>query len=135
MKRTPFALASLATLAAMPAAAHHSFDMFFDRAEPISLTGRVTEFAFANPHTYFKLEVTGADGTRQEWHIETTSGGQLGDHGWDAASIKPGEMLTVKAYAGRNGRPYARLQSMSYANGGTVALWLPAGPAPLTSGG
>ena len=134
MNRRTFALASLATLAAMPAAAHHSFDYAFDRDKQVSLSGTVTEFTFTNPHTYFKLEVVDADGNEQEWHVETTSAGQLDAHGWDAHSIKPGEILAVEGFAGKDGRPYMKLQSMSHANGARVALWLPPGPTPIRGG-
>jgi hypothetical protein len=129
MKRAALALVLLGPLGAMPAVAHHSFDLTFDRDKQIGLTGTVTEFSFANPHSYFKLEVVDADGNAQEWHVETTSGWQLSSHGWDQHSIKPGETLSVKGFGARNGRPYVKLQSMSHANGGAVALWLPSGPS------
>jgi hypothetical protein len=134
MNRATLALVLLATLGAVPAAAHHSFDLTFDRGRQVSLTGTVTAFSFANPHTYFKLEVMDADGNRQEWHVETTSAGQLGGHGWDQHSIKPGDTLAVVGFGARNGRPYVKLQSMSHADGGEVALWLPSGPTTISGG-
>lgn len=134
MRRAAFALVTLAALGAVPAAAHHSFDLAFDRSAPVSLTGTVTAFEFADPHTYFKLEVVDADGNPREWHVETTSARQLGAHGWGARSIARGQTLAVEGYAARDGRAYIKLQSMREPGGGEVALWLPAGPAPIGGG-
>lgn len=134
MKRAALVLVLLGPLSTMPAAAHHSFDLTFDREKQVGLTGTVTGFSFGNPHSYFKLEVVDPGGNRQEWHIETTSAGQLTGHGWNQHSIKPGERLAVTGFAARNGRPYVKLQSMSHANGSPVALWLPPGLSTIRGG-
>lgn len=107
MKSTALAFGLAATLAAIPAAAHHSFDKFFDRARPVSLTGTVTEYSFGNPHVYFKLAVAGAGGSAQEWHVETTNPNTLGPRGWGPESIKPGQELAIEGWAARSGKPYA----------------------------
>ena len=129
MKRKTLALGLVAALTALPAAAHHSFDMFFDRAKSVGLTGTVTEFTFGNPHVYFKLAVAGPDGSAQEWHIETTNPNTLEPRGWGPDSIKPGQALVIEAWPARNGRPYARLRSMTNADRTPVNLWLPDGPS------
>ena len=132
MKGTMFAVASLAVLLAIPVDAHHSFDLTFDRDDRVGMLGRVTEFSFANPHSYFKLEVVDANRDEREWYIETTSAGQLANHGWNSHSIMAGEILAVEGFRARNGHAYVRLQSMSHASDETVPLWLPAGPTMLS---
>ena len=132
MKSKVLALGLVAALPALPAAAHHSFDMFFDRAESVSLTGTVTEYSFGNPHVYFKLSVPGADGSAEEWHVETTNPNTLGPRGWDRESIQPGQELAIEGWPARNGNRYVRLRTMTNADKTPVNLWLPAGPSPLT---
>ena len=131
MKGSTFALGLVAALAALPAAAHHSFDGSFDRNELMKLKGTVTEFTFANPHSYFLLDVVGQDGETQVWHVETTSALGLGNHGWNKDSIAPGEELTVEGYVARSGKRHVRLRSMNHPDGSKVALWLPPCPAPV----
>jgi hypothetical protein len=40
------------------AAAHHSFAAEFDANAPIELTGTVTKIEWANPHTFFRPEMS-----------------------------------------------------------------------------
>ena len=49
------ALPVLASLLAMPAAAHHSFAMF-DNTRSITLHGKVTLYQWTNPHAYLEVD-------------------------------------------------------------------------------
>ena len=122
-------IAAAAGLAAVPAAAHHSFDMFFDRDKLVKVTGRVEAFAFARPHAYITLKV-GEGAAAREWHAETGSAGELAAHGWTASSIRPGQVLTVEGWPARDGHPYMRIRSLAKAGGASLTLWMPPGPAP-----
>jgi hypothetical protein len=131
MKRLAFALSLAMISAAIPATAHHSFDGTFDRAKQVKLTGKVTEFQFVNPHSFFRLAVTDADGTTRQWHIELQSASALSNRGWTDQSIKPGEALAVEGWPAKDGKLYIRLGSMTHADGSAVGLWIPPGPTPL----
>jgi len=130
MKGMTLAL-SLALLASGAATAHHSFDGTFDRNKRVKLSGKVTEFKFTNPHSYFTLAVIGADGRTQLWHVETTSASGLADRGWTELSIKPGEALAIEGWPAKDGKLYVRLGAMTHADGSTTGLWIPEGPAPI----
>ena len=124
-------LALAASILSIPAIAHHSFDGSFDRNKQVALSGTVTEFSFSEPHVFFRLAVTGADGKPQSWIVETTSAFNLANRGWTAQSIKVGETLKVDGWPARQGKTYMRLHGMTHADGSAVSLWLPQGDVPL----
>ena len=68
MQRTLTALlvAAMTALGAQSAAAHHSFAAEFDANSPIELTGTVTKVEWANPHTFFYIDVTTPEGRNRE---------------------------------------------------------------------
>jgi hypothetical protein len=55
---------------AIPLAAHHSIAATYDSSKVMTLTGKVTEVAWRNPHTLLSIDVTGADGKVVTWKIE-----------------------------------------------------------------
>lgn len=99
------------------AQAHHSFAAFFDGAQSIKLTGKVTAFRFTNPHGLIGFEVTGPDGKVKQWAAETNSPAVLMRRGWTRNSIKPGDTITVDGWPSRDGKPYLRLRQALDANG------------------
>jgi hypothetical protein len=96
---------------------HHSFAVFFDSQKSISLTGVVTEYKFVNPHGLIVMEIRNADGTVEQWKIETNSPSILRRRGWAPDTLKAGETITVEGWPGRNDAHYARLRAAKRANG------------------
>lgn len=102
--RSSVSLAMLAVLAATPVAAHHSSVPWYDlEADPISVTGVVTEFQFINPHVYILLDVTRDDGSVEEWKIESTSKNRLIRVGWTENTISVGQTITATGFPARRG--------------------------------
>ena len=77
-----------------PLLAHHSLANY-DRDNPITLTGTVTEFLLKNPHSYIVFEVKEADGTVVKWMAGTSSPMRLFRIGWKTTMLKPGDQITV----------------------------------------
>ena len=135
MKKTVMALGASALLLASAGAAfaHHSGAMF-DRTRTIQITGVVKEFLWTNPHSSFKVEVTGAGGAEaQVWFIEMNATSNLVHEGWKKNTIKPGEKVTVTINPLRDGRPGGWFIGITLPNGstlGTPGAASTAAPAP-----
>lgn len=104
-------LGLLVAAIALPAAAHHSFAVFFDEARSVSVTGVVEEFQFRNPHGLIRLAVKGEDGKQQTWKAETNSPSVLERRGWKRDTLKAGDTITVEGWPARDGSNYMRLRA------------------------
>jgi hypothetical protein len=109
-------LAAIATTVAALAQAHHSGAMF-DSTRTQTISGKVTEFNWVNPHSSFKVEVTGADGKGVIWAIEMNTPQNLVRSGWKRTSIKQGDLVTVVVRPMRNGSPGGSYVSIKLADG------------------
>ena len=56
--------------AAVSSFAHHGYNVEFDGTKCMDLRGTLTGLIWENPHGYFDMDVTDANGTKQSWHIE-----------------------------------------------------------------
>ena len=66
--------AALAFLAAgAPAIAHHSANAEFDTTKEFSITGTLTKLENVNPHSWWYVDVKGADGKVTTWKLESLS--------------------------------------------------------------
>jgi len=97
-------LASVLALgASAPALAHHSFAAEFDGDSPIELTGTVTKVEWANPHTFFYIDVQNDDGSYQNWALEMGSPNGLARRGWTRNTLSIGDVVTVTGSRARDG--------------------------------
>jgi hypothetical protein len=112
------ALISVAT----SANSHHSSSAFYDVEDRVTVTGKVTEFLFANPHAILKFEVTGADGAMQEWTAETTSPSLLRRRGWSQQSFEPGAVVTLEGMPSLDGSWLIRITRAWAENGSEIGI-------------
>jgi uncharacterized protein DUF6152 len=102
--------------------AHHS-TLAFDGATPTVITGIVSAFHWAYPHTSIVLDVSDGDGNRTRWTVESESVGMLARLGWTKSSIKPGERIRVTGARARNGNPALRCRTIELPDGTTLACF------------
>ena len=92
-----FVLAALGVLVATPLAAHHG-NASFDTSKRVTLKGAVTEWIWANPHCFLKIDAMDDSGG-----VRNT-----GDH------------VTVVLEAVKNGAPIGRVVSITLPDGSTL---------------
>ena len=83
-----------AAAATVPVAAHHSAAAF-DGQKKISVTGKVIEYRYMNPHIYLALEVTKEDGTKQRMEVEAGAASVLNALGFTKDKLKVGDIVTI----------------------------------------
>ena len=118
-----------AAVAALPAAAHHSFAMF-DQKKVMTLDGTVTQFQWTNPHSFIEMEVPGK-GKASHWSIELNSPNNLKRQGWTRAAIKPGDKITLRMNPLRNGDLGGLFLDLKKADGKVLDSGLPKNGEPV----
>lgn len=104
MKLTKF-LALCGFLFGVTAAyAHHSFAMF-EMSKNVTYVGTVTEYNWENPHTHIIIKVPeGRDkATVGTWDIEGGAVNIMARQGWNRATFKPGDPITVVGHPMKDG--------------------------------
>lgn len=115
-------VASLALVVAVltvcgPMFAHHG-NIAYDTSKAVVLKqATVTRFVWANPHSFIMFDVKDDKGDVIHWGGEAGSPSALGQLGWSAHSIEPGDTITVYIYQSRTGRPVGRLNKIVLADG------------------
>jgi hypothetical protein len=97
-----FFVAGALALAA-PALAHHSHAMF-DHAKSVSITGKVLNFAYVNPHGFLDVEVV-QNGQPVKYWVEMSNLTQMVLRGIKPTTFKAGDTVTVKMHPLKDGRP------------------------------
>ena len=95
-------LAAVWLVTAAAPAAHHSISAVYDSRKQVTVTGTVREFQFVNPHPWLGVDMT-EDGAVRRWRLELDNRWELMDVGMSADTFKPGDVITARGSAGRDG--------------------------------
>ncbi len=87
------------------AIAHHGTNISYDQTIVVTLTGVVTEFRLANPHSQLYFDITDETGTVVHWAGELNSPGILRRIGWTPDIMKSGDEVTLSLHPSKAGTP------------------------------
>ncbi len=75
VKKTVIASAAVLALLVIgaPVMAHHSANAEFDTTKELTITGTLTKVENVNPHSWWYVDVKGADGKVTSWKLESLS--------------------------------------------------------------
>ena len=87
----------LALLPGAPAIAHHSANAEFDTTQQLTITGVLTKVENVNPHSWWYVDVKGADGKVTSWKLESNSPSGLIRLGLKVKSeVKAGDTVSFR---------------------------------------
>ena len=84
---------------------HHSAAATYDAGHPLTLTGTVAEFRWRNPHSFLTLDITTGSYKGRRYVVEMSSAGVLGNSGWTASRLKPGDTVRITVLPSLAGKP------------------------------
>ena len=87
---------------ATPARAHHAFAAQFDADRPIAVHGVITQVRLENPHSWFFLDATDANGKVEKWSFEASTPTSLIRSGVKPGFFKAGDEVTIRGYHARD---------------------------------
>ena len=120
------ALVVLATGISLPASAHHSFAAVYDMKETVTVKGAIAKVRLTNPHSWFYIDVTGADGKLQQWAFEAGTPSGMIRNGYKSSVIKTGDMVTVTGFHAKDkSQNMAMLKELITADGTVYGLFGP----------
>jgi hypothetical protein len=121
-RRQVLALATFAILAAAsPLFAHHSWPV--NTSRPVTVSGTVTGYDWANPHVMIGLDVKTANGASEKWSVGGPSTTRMAANGWDKTTLKAGDVITATGYQFSDGQKILRLEKIVMANGKEMFLY------------
>lgn len=94
-------LAAMILFSAIAAYAHHSFAATYDQKQTVTITGKMVQFSFRNPHSFVQVEVD--DGKEKvRWAVEWAGAAQLANSGIQNDTLKYGDTVVITGNPGRN---------------------------------
>jgi hypothetical protein len=112
-------LAGFVLLTSASPFAHHGAASF-DTSKQVTLKGTVTEWIWANPHCFLKMDAMDDTGTVRNWALEAQNPTTMSSRGWARNSFKPGDQVTVVLEAVKNGAPIGRIVKVTLPNGSSL---------------
>ena len=122
-----FKLALLVSLAAIvltlsvPVFAHHG-NAALDVGKKVTIKGTVTEWLWANPHCWLKVDVKDESGKVVNWVGETNNAADMIEKGWSKSTLKIGDEVSVTMEPVKNGKPAGKVLEVVLPNGQTLGM-------------
>ena len=85
--------------------------------------GTVKDFAWGNPHPMITIEVRLDDGSTEEWQIGGPATNRMEARGWNAGTVKPGDVITGTGFRFLDGSRIIRLERVRLADGRELLVY------------
>ncbi len=119
-------MVALSCGAAATLSAHHSFAAHYDMQQPISVQGTLLSVRLSNPHSWFYLEVKGADGKAARWAFEAGTPSGMIRNGYKASELPPGTVVTITGFHARDqAQNVGMMRQLTRADGKTYGMFGP----------
>lgn len=92
--------------------AHHG-NAAYDTTKTITVKGTVTDYVWANPHVFVKVDAKDESGNLVHWVVEAQNPVSMTQIGWSKNTFKPGDEVEIEAMQAKNGNPVGFLGSSS----------------------
>jgi len=96
--------------------AHHG-NASYDTEKTVTVKGAVTEYIWANPHVFLKVDAKDDSGNTLHWVIEAQNIVAQSELGWTNTMFKPGDQVVIDVTPTKNGRPIGRFRGRIVING------------------
>lgn len=103
LRTIPLVVVSLLPVS-VPLFAHHGTAVY-DTSKTVTVKGTVTEYVWANPHVYVKVDAKDDSGNTTHWALEAQNPISETEVGWTKNTFKPGDEVEVEVKPAKNGRP------------------------------
>jgi len=105
--------------------AHHG-NAAYDTTKEVTVTGVVTQWMVANPHSILKVDVTDDKGNVVHWIVESSApSANQARVRLTKDSLKPGDKVTVTLIPAKNDQPVGRIHRLVLPDGRIVNTELP----------
>ena len=115
---------SASLLISISAGAHHSFQAEYDQKQPLTLAGKITKVVNENPHGWIYLDSKNAQGKTVNWALEMPNPFVTNQNGFSREVyqdlMNSGELVTVTAFAAKDGSKHAWAGGLTRSDGRTV---------------
>ena len=111
------ALAILGVLVMPVSMMGHHGGASFDNTKEVTVKGTVTEWLWANPHCFLKVEEKDATGTARIWNLEFGNPTDITSRGFSRRTFKVGDVITVTVTPVKSGAPVGRARVVTLADG------------------
>jgi hypothetical protein len=101
------ALAASGVIVSVPLFAHHG-NASYDSTKTVTVKGTVTDYIWANPHVFLKVDAKERNGNTSHWIIEAQNPLSQIEVGWTKNTFKPGDEVIVEVIPAKNGQPIGR---------------------------
>ena len=100
-----------------PVQGHHSVALQFDMTREITISGRIVEMEWRNPHAWLHVEVESEAGNPELWRVEFGGANSLYRRGWRRDDLPVGTEITVHGLPSRDGSRQMEGDEVTFADG------------------